>query len=208
MLLSLIKSSGLDDITFLPFEFLAAFVIQVIFMLGVFAFSLWHNSRSGISSFKGEFFKVSSSINKLCGLCFYVILYLIAVYTTNKLAVKLSAYYEPLMKIYFEIGHKKEPFLGTIWDYLTIGCCIIIPAATYFSLLGNLARNLESEELKKIEYKRLKASTLKERNYLIQYMSEVRSSLRTVSIIDYAARLILVTYLGIFVKEFFLQPIS
>lgn len=94
MLLSLIKSSGLDDITFLPFEFLAAFVIQVIFMLGVFAFSLWHNSRSGISGFK-EFSKVSSSINKLCGLCFYVILYLIAVYTTNKLAVKLSAYYEP-----------------------------------------------------------------------------------------------------------------
>lgn len=105
------------------------------------------------------------------------------------------------MKIY-EIEYKKEPLLGTFWDYLTIGCCIIIPAATYFSLLENLARNLESEELKKIEYKRLKASTLKERNYLIQYMSEVRSSLRTVSIIDYAARLILVTYLGIFVKEF------
>lgn len=198
-----------DDITFLPFVFLAAFIIQVIFTLGVFVFSLWYDSRFSISSFKGEFFKVSSSINKLCGLCFYVILYLIAVYTTNKLAVSFSAHYEPLMKMYFEIGYKKEPLLGTFWDYLTIGCCMIIPAVTYFSLLGNLARNLESEELKRIEYKKVRANTLEEKNYLIHYMSEVRRSLRTVSIIDYIARLILISYLGIFVRSFLLQlPIT
>jgi len=124
------------------------------------------------------------------------------VYTTNTLAFHLSVstFHEPLSEMYLE----GKPELAIFWDYLGIGCCVVIPAVVYFSLLGNTARNLESEELKKIEYNLKaiksgeKAITSEERNYLLQYVSEVRKSIRAVSIIDYIVRFVLLTYLGIF----------
>jgi len=195
-----VKIMVLSDSTF-QFAILAAFIAQVIFTLGVFVFSLWYNSRYGVSSLKGEFLKISSIINKLCSLYIYVIFYLIALYSIDSLACTLSAYYEPLTKIYYKIGYKTAPIVGTFWRYLVIGCVIILPAVTYFGFLGSLARNIESEELKKINYKILKANTLEEKNYLLSYVAEVRKTLRSISIIDYVARMALLTYLGIFVRE-------
>ncbi len=195
----------IDDIALLQFAILAAFGVQVLFTLGVFIFSLWYDSRLGISSFKGRFLKISNSINKLCGLSIYVVLYLIATYSIHSIAFNLSAHYEPLMRIYLELGHKEEPIIGIFWDFLVIGCVVILSAVTYFVFLGNLARNLESEELKKISNKYMKVNTLEEKSYLISYVAEVRRSLRTVSIIDYIARFALITYLGIFVKDIFLN---
>ena len=73
---------------------------------------------------------------------------------------------------------------------------VILPLVLYFLYLGKIVRDLKAMEFRWIEEKMKISHSSEEKQALAAYRAEVSKALRWIGGVDYAARLLLLAYIG------------
>jgi len=189
------KIRWIDHIAFIPGVFIfISFTIPIFFSFGAFLYGMWNliYRRYPNRVFRCDFLEISPSIEKLAEISVHIVLFFASMLFLNELFRRKFYANTPLGMIYAETHTETMNFFYHSLYY----SAVILPLVLYFLYLGKIVRDLKAMEFRWIDEKMKISHSSEEKQALAAYRAEVNKALRWIGGVDYAARLLLLAYIG------------
>jgi len=189
------KIRWIDHIAFIPGVFIfISFTIPIFFSFGAFLYGMWNliYRRYPNRVFRCDFLEISPSIEKLAEISVHIVLFFASMLFLNELFRRKFYANTPLGMIYAETHTETMNFFYHSLYY----SAVILPLVLYFLYLGKIVRDLKAMEFRWIDEKMKISHSSEEKQALATYRAEVSKALRWIGGVDYAARLLLLAYIG------------
>lgn len=189
------KIRWIDSIACIPGVFiLTSLMIPIFFSFGSFLYGMWNQIYRRYPSrvFRCDFLEIAPSIDKLAEISVHIVLFFASMLFLNEIFRRKFYANTPLGMIYAETQTETANFF---YHSLYYGA-VILPLVLYFLYLGKIVRDLKAMEFRWIDEKMKISHSSEEKQALAAYRAEVSKALRWIGGVDYAARLLLLAYIG------------
>jgi len=189
------KIRWIDSIACIPGVFIfTSLMIPIFFSFGSFLYGMWNQiyRRYPNRVFRCNFLEIAPSIDKLAEISVHIVLFFASMLFLNEIFRRKFYANTPLSMIYAETQTETMNFF---YHSLYYGA-VILPLVLYFLYLGKIVRDLKAIEFRWIDEKMKISHSSEEKQALAAYRVEVSKALRWIGGVDYAARLLLLAYIG------------
>ena len=189
------KIRWIDSIACIPGVFiLTSLMIPIFSGFGSFLYGMWNQiyRRYPNRVFRCNFLEIAPSIEKLSEISVHIVLFFASILFLNEIFARKFYANTPLSMIYAETRTETMDF----FYYSLYYGAVILPLVLYFLYLGKIVRDLKAMEFRWIEEKMKISHSSEEKQALAAYRAEVSKALRWIGGVDYAARLLLLAYIG------------
>lgn len=194
------KIRWIDSIACIPGMFIfTSLTIPIFFSFGAFLYGMWNYiyRRYPNKVFRCNFLEIAPSIDKLAEISVHIVLFLASILFLNEIFTRKFYANALLGRIYAETRTETMKFF---FHSLFYGA-VILPLVLYFLYLGKIVRDLKAMEFRWIDEKMKISHSSEEKQALAAYRAGVSKALRWIGGVDYAARLILLAYIGFILSK-------